>query len=223
MRQVALDIETTGMEPSADRVIEIGCVEILERRITEHRYHQLLDPEHAISEGATRVHGMRLEDLAGKPHFPDIAEEFLNFVRGAQVVIHNAAFDVSFLEAELGRTELPGFEETCGEIIDSLERARSLHPGLRNNLDALCNRYQVDTSERKRHSALLDASLLAEVYLAMTGGQVSLLQGTRGAARAEYGNRLLSKPPGNLRVLQPSAAQLEADRRLRKGMRESAE
>ena len=176
MRQVVLDTETTGLEPEAGhRIIEIGCVELVNRRPTQQSFHRYVNPGRAVDLGALEVHGIGDEFLATQPPFQDIAEEFLNFVSGAELVIHNAGFDVAFINGELGRLELTTADiAQCCEILDTLALARRLHPGQRNSLDALAKRYQVDNSKRELHGALLDAQILAEVYLAMTGGQASL-------------------------------------------------
>ena len=175
-RQIVLDTETTGLNARlGDRVIEIGCVELLSRRVTDRTFHRYVNPEREIEEGAARVHGIDREYLADKPKFVAIAAEFLDYVRGAELVIHNAGFDVEFLDREL---ELAGFgklEQYVSGVVDSLALARDLHPAKKNSLDALCERYAVDHSHRTLHGALLDARLLAEVYLAMTRGQESLL------------------------------------------------
>ncbi len=176
MRQVVLDTETTGLEVSqGHRIIEIGCVELVNRRRTHHTLHHFIQPDRDIDPGATEVHGISTAMLRGKPRFADIAEEFLAFVHGAELVIHNAPFDLGFLTAEIGyvggdvsASRLPG------DIIDTLALARRLHPGQRNSLDALCKRYAIDNSGREYHGALLDAQLLTDVYLAMTGGQAAL-------------------------------------------------
>ena len=176
MRQVVLDTETTGLEPEAGhRIIEIGCVELVNRRSTQQSFHRYVNPGRAVDLGALEVHGIDDEFLATQPPFQDIAEEFLDFVSGAELVIHNADFDVAFINGELGRLELTtgDIAQRC-EILDTLALARRLHPGQRNSLDALAKRYQVDNSKRELHGALLDAQILAEVYLAMTGGQASL-------------------------------------------------
>jgi DNA polymerase-3 subunit epsilon len=174
MRQIVLDTETTGLEPSqGHRVIEIGCLEILNRRVSGNTYHVYLNPERDIDAGAVQVHGLTREFLADKPRFGDVAEEFLAFVRDAELVIHNAPFDVGFLNAELERLTQGPITRYCG-VTDTLKLAKQLHPGQKNNLDALCKRYAVDNSGRSFHGALLDAQLLAEVYLAMTRGQESL-------------------------------------------------
>jgi DNA polymerase-3 subunit epsilon len=175
MRQVVLDTETTGLEAKeGHRIIEIGAIEIVGRRLTERRLHHYVNPERDSDEGALAVHGIDNEFLRDKPKFADIAHELLEFVRGAEVIIHNAAFDLEFLDAELARLGLPPFAAHCAKVTDSLALARELHPGKRNSLDALCERYQVNNAQRTLHGALLDAGLLAEVYLAMTRGQDSL-------------------------------------------------
>ncbi len=176
MRQIVLDTETTGLEPKqGHRIIEIGCVELINRRLTGNNFHQYINPERGIDEGAVEVHGITERFLADKPRFADVAEEFLDYARGAELIIHNAPFDVGFLDHELGMLSEPPspLRELC-EIIDTLVMARSMHPGQRNSLDALCKRYGIDNTHRQLHGALLDAEILADVYLIMTGGQVSL-------------------------------------------------
>jgi DNA polymerase-3 subunit epsilon len=181
MRQIVLDTETTGLEPElGHRIIEIGCVELLNRRRTGRTFHQYLNPEREVEKGALEVHGITAEFLADKPRFADIAEDLMTFIAGSELVIHNAAFDVAFLDYEFKRhaAVAPQFEgrmiaAEC-RVLDTLALARDMHPGQRNNLDALCKRYEVDNSHRELHGALLDARILADVYLAMTGGQVGL-------------------------------------------------
>lgn len=176
-RQIVLDTETTGLEPrQGHRIIEIGCVELVDRRHTGNRYHQYINPERDIEEGAVEIHGLSAADLAEQPVYADIARTFFEFIRGAELIIHNAPFDVAFLDAELERlgSEWGRIEDYC-TILDTLMLARELHPGQRNGLDALCRRYEVDNSGRELHGALLDAELLADVYLAMTGGQTALV------------------------------------------------
>src|SRR5579862_8375553 len=177
MRQIVLDTETTGLEVEQQhRVIEIGCVELVNRRLTGRTYHQYLNPERDIDEGAQQVHGLSRETLTKQPRFGEVHAEFLEFIRDAELIIHNAPFDVAFLNAELARLDggAPGIAERC-KVLDTLALARQMHPGQRNSLDALCKRYSVDNSRRDYHGALLDARLLAEVYLAMTGGQATLV------------------------------------------------
>ena len=176
MRQIVLDTETTGLEPEqGHRVIEIGCVEMLNRRLTGRHFHQYVRADRKSDPAAFAVHGISDEVLADKPPFDEIAEEFLGFIAGAELIIHNAPFDVGFLNHGLARLtgQQPQIESHCS-VLDTLALARDLHPGQRNNLDALCKRYGVDNSARDLHGALLDAEILAEVYLAMTGGQATL-------------------------------------------------
>lgn len=176
MRQIVLDTETTGLEVSQDhRIIEIGCVELVNRKLTGRHYHQYINPQRNVDEGAMEVHGITDEFLADKPLFADICDEFLAFIGDADLVIHNASFDVGFINHELAKlSEQPqGVDNTC-KIIDTLAIAKRKHPGQKNNLDALCKRYAVDNSQRELHGALLDAEILADVYLLMTGGQVNL-------------------------------------------------
>jgi DNA polymerase-3 subunit epsilon len=175
-RQIILDTETTGLDPAqGHRVIEIGGIEIVDRRQTGNHFHRYINPERDIEEGALQVHGIRREFLDDKPKFGDIAREFLDYVSGAELVIHNAPFDVAFLNAELRLLKMRPITTYCPSVLDTLKQARELHPGKRNSLDALCERYQIDNAGRTLHGALLDAQLLAEVYLAMTRGQDSLL------------------------------------------------
>src|SRR4029077_4178452 len=175
MRQVVLDTETTGLEVEQQhRVIEIGCVELNNRRLTGRTYHQYLNPERDIDEGAQQVHGLTRAQLAKEPTFMQVHPEFLEFVRDAELIIHNAPFDVAFLDAELARAASAHKIADVCRVLDTLALARQMHPGQRNSLDALCKRYSVDNSHREYHGALLDARILADVYLAMTGGQGSL-------------------------------------------------
>ena len=176
MRQIVLDTETTGLEPEqGHRIIEIGCVELVDRRPTGNDFHQYLQPDRLIDAGAVEVHGITNEFLADKPRFEDIVADFIDYIRDAELIIHNAPFDVGFLNAELARLEgWQPLEHYC-TVTDTLVMARKKHPGQRNSLDALCSRYDIDNSQRQKHGALLDAEILAEVYLAMTGGQSTLL------------------------------------------------
>ena len=176
MRQVFIDTETTGLESNlGHRIIEIAAVEMLSRRLTGRRFHYYLNPEREIEAGAMQVHGLTNEFLRDKQKFLDIANELLEFVADAELIMHNSSFDVSFINNELGLVELQPLEKYCHSITDTLKMAKDLHPGKRNNLDALCERYQVNNSKRILHGALLDAELLADVYLAMTRGQESLI------------------------------------------------
>lgn len=176
MRQIFLDTETTGLYPDqGHRIIEIAAVEIFNRRPTQRHFHIYINPEREIDPGAQEVHGISLEFLQDKPLFANIAEEFVEFIRGAELIIHNAPFDVGFLNMELVRLNLDKLESYISGIIDTLKMAKEMRPGQRNNLDALCRHYGIDNSQRTLHGALLDAELLAEVYIAMTRGQESLL------------------------------------------------
>jgi len=175
MRQVVLDTETTGLEVEQQhRIIEIGCVELFNRRLTGRTFHRYLNPERDIDQGAEQVHGLTRERLAKEPTFSLVHPEFLEFIRDAELIIHNAAFDIAFLNAELARIALAHKVDELCRVLDTLALARQMHPGQRNSLDALCKRYSVDNSHRDFHGALLDARILAEVYLAMTGGQAVL-------------------------------------------------
>ena len=217
-RQIVLDTETTGLEVNqGHRIIEIGCVEMVNRRITGRHYHQYIHPQRDIDAGAMEVHGITLEFLAGKPTFEEVAIEFAQFVEGAELIIHNAPFDVGFIDAELERldSDIPPLAALCS-VLDTLQMARHKHPGQRNNLDALCQRYEIDNTSRTLHGALLDAEILAEVYLAMTGGQASLGLGADGSDASVSGigdadvaiRRLpADRPP--LTVLRASSAELE--------------
>jgi len=175
MRQVVLDTETTGLDVNAGhRIIEIGAVELVDRRISGRQFHEYLNPERDIEDGALEVHGITREFLADKPRFDEVVEDFLAFIEGAELVIHNAEFDLGFINAELGLLNSSSLLSLEESVVDTLELARDLHPGQRNNLDALCKRYEIDNSNRTLHGALLDAEILADVYLAMTGGQTDL-------------------------------------------------
>ena len=175
MRQIILDTETTGLEPSeGHRIIEIGCVELVDRRLSHKHLHQYINPERDIEDGALEVHGISREFLQDKPLFSEVVDEFLAFIEGAELIIHNAPFDVGFLDHELSLLGRPDRIADYATVLDTLELARDLHPGQRNSLDALCKRYDVDNSSRKLHGALLDAEILADVYLVMTGGQNDL-------------------------------------------------
>ena len=175
MRQIVLDTETTGIDPNdGHRIIEIGCVELVERKLTGRNYHVYINPEREVEAEAITVHGITNEFLADKPKFAQVADEFFEFIRGAELVIHNAAFDVGFMDAEFARLKpVRKTADHCG-VVDSLAIARKKHPGQKNNLDALCKRYGVDNSNRELHGALLDAEILADVYLLLTGGQTAL-------------------------------------------------
>ncbi|MBP0591807.1 DNA polymerase III subunit epsilon [Paraburkholderia sp. LEh10] len=176
MRQIILDTETTGLNArSGDRIIEIGCVELINRRLTGNNLHFYVNPERDSDPGALAVHGLTTEFLSDKPKFAEIADALRDFVKDAEIIIHNAPFDIGFLDAEFSLLGLPPFTEHCGEVIDTLVRAKSMFPGKRNSLDALCDRFGISNAHRTLHGALLDSELLAEVYLAMTRGQESLV------------------------------------------------
>jgi len=202
MRQVVLDTETTGLNPKlGDRIIEVGCVEILSRRVSERHFHAYVNPERDVEEAASRVHGLTREDLLAKPKFRDIAPQFLDFVRGAELIIHNADFDVEFLDLELGLAGLGRLADHVAKITDTLAYARELHPGKKNSLDALCERYFVANSHRTLHGALLDARLLAECYLTMTRGQESLVMELDSPEAAAAAASLLAQDVAGLIVL----------------------
>jgi DNA polymerase-3 subunit epsilon len=214
MRQIVLDTETTGLEVErGHRVIEIGCIEIVARRATGRHFHRYLNPERDIDEAAVAVHGITLDRLRREPTFSEIAGEFLDFIADAELVIHNAAFDVGFLNAELRRLpgDLPAIDATR-RVLDTLALARQLHPGQRNSLDALCKRYGIDNSKRELHGALLDARILADVYLAMTGGQSALQLGESGRSRTkrESAQRWVRPATAELRVVLPTESEQAA-------------
>ncbi len=217
MRQIVLDTETTGLEPSeGHRIIEIGCVELQNRRLTGNHYHQYLNPGREIDAGAIEIHGITNEQLADKPKFADIAKDFLEFVKDAELIIHNAPFDVGFINNELvlmnGKKMAPRIDELCG-VIDTLKLAREKHPGQKNDLDSLCRRYSVDNSSRTLHGALLDAEILADVYLAMTGGQTGLFEELRGSSKGgavQTTVRRLDPDRPKLPVIAPTSDELAA-------------
>jgi DNA polymerase-3 subunit epsilon len=209
---VVLDTETTGLSASlGDRVIEIGCIELLSRRVSENHFHRYVNPERRSEEGALRVHGLTEEFLADKPKFVDIAKPFLDYVRGTELIIHNADFDVEFLDLELERAGLGRLQDHVAGVIDTLALARELHPGKRNSLDALCERYAVNNAHRTLHGALLDARLLAEVYLALTRGQDSLAMDLETAAeQAAVTARIDASRLAVLRASEEEAREHEA-------------
>ena len=208
MRHVVLDTETTGLDPkSGHRIIEIACVEMVNRRLTHRHFHRYLNPEREIDAGAQAVHGISLEFLQDKPKFADIASEFLDFVDGAELIIHNAAFDIGFLNHELALIDRPAVTDVCVGVLDTLRIARELHPGKRNNLDALCERYGIDNAHRTLHGALLDSELLAEVYLGMTRGQENLIIEAQDSDDVA-GRATASAQRGKLRVLTASPEEL---------------
>ncbi|MDC8831293.1 DNA polymerase III subunit epsilon [Alteromonas gilva] len=213
MRQIVLDTETTGIDPKeGHRVIEIGCVEVINRRLTGNHFHVYINPKREIEQEAIEVHGITNEFLADKPVFADIADEFIEFIRGGQLVIHNAPFDVGFMDHEFamhGPTAGVKTKDICG-VLDTLVLAREFHPGQKNNLDALCKRYGIDNSHRELHGALLDAEILADVYLMMTGGQTDLnLSGNnQSAGSGPEVIRRIARNGNKLKVIQASADEL---------------
>lgn len=213
MRQVILDTETTGLEHRlGDRVIEVGCVELVGRKLTGRRFHKYINPEREIDAGAQAVHGLTNEFLADKPLFAEIVDELVEFIQDAELIIHNAPFDVGFLNHEFGLLGLDSIETICAGVIDTLRKAREIRPGKRNSLDALCNEYGIDNSGRQLHGALLDAELLAEVYLAMTRGQESLVMELDAPAVAFQFAQNAQRGP--LKVIRASAAELQDHERV---------
>jgi len=220
MRRIVLDTETTGLEPKhGHRIIEIGCVELVNRKLTNNNYHQYINPERDIDAGAQEVHGITLEFLADKPVMANIVEDFVNYIRGAELIIHNAPFDVGFLNHEFKlyakqtNSKVYVIEELC-TVLDTLALARNMHPGQKNSLDALCKRYDIDNSSRTLHGALLDAEILADTYLAMTGGQGSLslgnsdTEGIDGVSAIKHEKVLSDRPV--LKVIKADPDELAA-------------
>ncbi len=220
MRQIVLDTETTGLDPKdGHRVIEVGALELVGRRITDRRLHRYINPERDSDPGALNVHGLTREFLADKPRFAEIVDELVAFVANAEVIIHNAAFDLSFLDAEFARLGRPPFAEHCATVTDSLRLARELHPGKRNSLDALCERYGISNRHRTLHGALLDAGLLGEVYLAMTRGQDSLVMELATGLRAEDAAPVAAE---RLLVIEADAQERAAHEALLDGLEKDA-
>jgi DNA polymerase-3 subunit epsilon len=220
-RQIVLDTETTGLNAKlGDRVIEVGCVELLNRTVTERHFHRYLNPEREIEEGAAKVHGLTAEFLADKPKFAEIAREFVDYVSGAELIIHNAAFDVEFLDRELALLGMKPLGEYCAGVVDTLAMARELHPGKKNSLDALCERYMVSNAHRTLHGALLDARLLAEVYLALTRGQESLVMVLETAAAVTAAAALVDT--SGLKVVRATAAEAAAHEKILDAIDKSA-
>ncbi len=210
-RQLVLDTETTGIDPKqGHRIIEIGCVELINRRFTGNNYHVYINPDRIVEQEAIDVHGITNEFLADKPKYHQIAEDFFNYIKGAELVIHNAAFDVGFMDHEFKMLDRqwPGTAEHC-EILDTLEMARKKHPGQRATLDALCKRYGINNSHRTLHGALLDAEILADVYLLMSGGQIKFNLST-GAGNTDNSIRRLAADRPRLKVVKASTEQLDA-------------
>ena len=228
MRQIVLDTETTGLSTAqGHRVIEIGAIELMNRRLTGREFHRFLNPERDIDEGAERVHGISRADLETAPRFQEVADELLEFIKDAELVIHNAEFDVGFLEHELQLMKHAQPSITAhARVLDTLSLARELHPGQRNSLDALCKRYEIDASSRDLHGALIDADLLARVYLAMTGGQTALLldESEAGGDEREGGIAIRSsRPELELVVVRASAAENAAHEAMLDKLRESGD
>jgi len=210
VRQIFLDTETTGLDPAqGHRIIEIAAVEVINRRLTNNHFHVYLNPDREIDLGAQQVHGISLEFLQDKPRFPDVVAEFLDFIAGGELIIHNAPFDIGFLDHELGMIGMPGVRKSCAGVIDTLKMAKDMRPGQRNNLDALCRHFGVDNSSRTLHGALLDAELLADVYLAMTRGQESLMMDIAESS-ASSGDTPVVVRTAPLKVLHAEAAEIEA-------------
>ena len=233
MRQIVLDTETTGLSTAeGHRIIEIGCLEMVNRRLTGREFHRFLNPERDIDDGAVAIHGISREQLETEPRFPEIVDDFLDFIRDSELIIHNADFDVGFLDYELGLMAhpQPRIADHC-KVLDTLALARELHPGQRNSLDALCKRYEVDASKRDVHGALIDSELLALVYLAMTGGQSSLLLDEEAARQEAENSQNISDiplqtgglvaPSWELVVVEPTADEIAAHEALLAKMRES--
>ncbi|MCH8621678.1 DNA polymerase III subunit epsilon [Undibacterium sp. TS12] len=219
-RQLVLDTETTGLNArNGDRIIEIGCVELINRKLTGNNYHRYINPERDSEEGALAVHGLTTEFLSDKPKFAEIAEEFCAYIKGAEIIIHNAPFDIGFLNAEFARLNLPAITDYCPEVIDTLVQAKELHPGKRNSLDALCARYEISNSHRKLHGALLDAELLADVFLAMSRGQNSFeIDITEDDTPAVQEVVAFDAPVGEIAVQMASDAELEEHEKLLAGL-----
>lgn len=201
MRQIVLDTETTGLSANdGDRIIEIGCVELKNRRMTSHHFHYYINPERDSHPDALAVHGLTTEFLSDKPKFAEIADAFCDYIRGAELIIHNAPFDVGFLDAELSRLNLPQVKKLAHHVTDTLVMAREIFPGKRNSLDALCERYEIDNTHRDLHGALIDAALLAEVYLAMTRGQESLIMDSAEQDKKVINDDMVGDFPMNVMV-----------------------
>lgn len=223
LRQIFLDTETTGLEiRDGNRIIEIGCVEMIDRKLTGNNYHQYIKPDRDSEEGALNVHGITTEFLADKPRFVDISEDFLNYIKGAELIIHNAPFDVGYLDNELSMANASIRNVAAiSEIKDSLVLARQMHPGQRNSLDALCKRYYISNLHRELHGALLDSEILADVYLAMTGGQKALLLGEENSDESDAGNiafNRLADGRSPLTVLTASSIEADAHQKYMEGL-----
>ena len=222
-RQIMLDTETTGLEHSkGHRIIEVACVEMINRRLTRNTFYKRIHPEREIDEGATNIHGISIEDLEYEPKFAAIADALIDYVAGAEVIIHNAPFDVGFLNAEFARLNKPKFETLC-TVVDTLGMAREQHPGKKNSLDALCDRYEIDRSARTFHGALMDAELLAEVYIALTRGQDSLSIGFDGDNTTATGaSASVAARPPVLKVVRASEAEALAHTQIIAGLNKAS-
>ena len=224
MRQIALDTETTGINTSdGHRIIEIGCIEMENRRITGKEFHCYINPEREIDEGATRVHGLTYEKLKNEPLFKDIKSDFMNFISDSELIIHNADFDVGFLNYELSLVKSSNVIEDKALVLDTLKMARNMHPGKKNSLDALCNRYEIDRSMRQVHGALIDADLLAKVYLAMTGGQETFeLNEVKGHNKEEK-IKVQRENSFSLKVIKANSSELDAHENFLSELRDKGE
>ena len=224
MRQIALDTETTGINTSdGHRIIEIGCIEMENRRITGKEFHCYINPEREIDEGATRVHGLTYEKLKNEPLFKDIKSDFMNFISDSELIIHNADFDVGFLNYELSLVKSSNVIEDKALILDTLKMARNMHPGKKNSLDALCNRYEIDRSMRQVHGALIDADLLAKVYLAMTGGQETFVLNEAKGHDKEEKLKIQKENSFSLKVIKATSSELDAHENFLSELRDKGE
>ena len=224
MRQIALDTETTGINTSdGHRIIEIGCIEMENRRITGKEFHCYINPEREIDEGATRVHGLTYEKLKNEPLFKDIKSDFMNFISDSELIIHNADFDVGFLNYELSLVKSSNVIEDKALILDTLKMARNMHPGKKNSLDALCNRYEIDRSMRQVHGALIDADLLAKVYLAMTGGQETFELNEAKDHDKEEKLKIQKENSFSLKVIKATSSELDAHENFLSELRDKGE
>ena len=224
MRQVVLDTETTGINPQlGHRIIEIGCVELIDRKLTGKRYHTYVNPERIVEEEAIGVHGITNEFLADKPLFQSIAQEFYEYIKGSELVIHNAAFDVGFINHEFNLlvSKIKPVEEYC-QVLDTLAMARKKHPGQKNNLDALCRRYGIINSHRELHGALLDAEILADVYLLLSGGQSALLLDKEGGDSGPSGRRRISSERSPLNIVRATEVEVQAHQEYLESIKKSA-
>jgi len=224
VRQVVLDTETTGINPQlGHRIIEIGCVELIDRKLTGKRYHTYVNPERIVEEEAIGVHGITNEFLADKPLFQSVAQEFYEYIKGSELVIHNAAFDVGFINHEFNLlvSKIKPVEEYC-QVLDTLAMARKKHPGQKNNLDALCRRYGIINSHRELHGALLDAEILADVYLLLSGGQSALLLDKEGGDSGASGRRRISSERSPLNIVRATEVELQAHQEYLESVKKSA-